>query len=238
MNRMLSFNGDPDELNETMYRVLIGNRFDDMKRYVNSSHTLLNIRKQELEENFKNELLSLPDFQDITTRVYAEHFEDFDRRFVGILMNSTFIATYTLFETIFGYICEFAERRYQLSCSVGDIKESGIVAKCKRYIEDVAHVDLNSVDQYWRQINTERKLRNCMIHDGCIIKAKDIFLTNYVRNHPQLGPFNPMEKRTTTFYIRDKNYVITFCELTHDYLSCILKELLRIPAPTPKPSGK
>jgi hypothetical protein len=214
-----------------MYEILINNTFDNMKVYIRESRDLMHFKKDQMMQNFKVELDSFPDSYELTTRVYSEYYENYDRRFVGILMNSTFTSAYTLFEVIFDKICEFAEKRYRLKLSAADLSGNEIIGKSKKYIERVAGVDLSSIDKYWIELTTYRKVRNCITHSMGVIKSSDTFLTDYVRNHSSIGLFNPLEKRTTTFYIKDTAYIIDFCSLAHDYLTYVLQELVKLPLP-------
>jgi len=222
---------DPNDIYEVMYEILIGKSFDRIKSYINDSYDSLVMKKSQMLDNFKQELEIFPDGREITNWVYTEHIENYERRFVGILMNSTFSATYGLFEDTFKEICFFAEKRYRLSKSVFDIKINGdtnksYIAKCKKYIQEVAEIDLSSVDQYWAEIDMHRKLRNSINHESAEVDSKDVLLTNYIRSHPLIGLLNPLETRNTTFYIKDKMYIIGFCDLAHDYLTHTLHELI------------
>jgi len=228
MVNVMSTSDGPEEVFKVMYDLLINNSFDRMKTYVKESHDLMRFKKDQMMVNFKEELEVFPNAQGLTTRVYAEHFENYDRQFIAILMNSAFISAYTLFEVIFEKICNFAESRYKLRLSASELSGNGIIGKSKKYIEKVAGVNLDAVGEYWKQIDTCRKLRNSIIHEQGVVKSTNNFLTQHVRSHAHIALFNPIETSTTTFYIKDTQFVIEFCELAHDYLSYVLQELVKI----------
>ena len=225
--KVMSSSDDPETVFATMYKALIDRGFDRMKIFVKESRDLMLVKKDQMMGNFKDELENFPDSRELTSRVYSEHFENYDKNFVAILMNSTFTSAYTLFEVTFDKICSFAQARYGLKLSVSDLAGGDIIGKSKKYIEKVAGVNLDSIDKHWIELTDYRKIRNCVVHDSAVVGSDNIHLTKFIRNHKHIEVINPLETGTTTFYIKDIEFVFAFCDLAHDYLSFVLREVIK-----------
>lgn len=140
-------------------------------------------------------------------------------------MNSTFITSFSLFESSFNRICKYAQKEKGIKLSLEDINGHGIIEKCKKYIEKVIETDLNSLNENWIKLKNYNKIRNLIVHNSANFKkdkskpSEEQDLYPLLNTSPSIAFKN---EKLGTFYIQDNKFIIEFCDIALKFLSDVI----------------
>ncbi len=198
-------------------------QFAEIKDYIKETDKLIQIEQKKVEEFINNELKGIEDEYEASEVVmfYIEDFDKYDKTYKELLMNSTFVTTFSLFEHSFLRICQYAKKEKGSILSVSDLNGNGVVHKCKKYIEKALRIDLSSLNSSWQTITNYNKIRNVIVHNASNFKKKDnipiedqeLFLL--INGNPYL---KQKYEHLGYFYIKDSQYIIDFCSDAEKYL--------------------
>jgi len=92
---------------------------------------------------------------------------------------ASIIQLYSFLEFHLRSICEMVFVHGDIRFRIHEIKGHSALERAKIYLSKTANVDFGKLNPEWEFINTIRKLRNCLIHEGGQIKkSKADYLSN------------------------------------------------------------
>src|SRR5688500_16813475 len=109
-----------------------GGQFHALKLYLRDMKTSMMNQRGLLQKNHEEELTRYPDMWQMIDEVYNCYYRNFDKQFHAILMNSAFVAAFSLFETMFKKVCIFSASKYSISPRIEF--RNRIIDQCNNYI--------------------------------------------------------------------------------------------------------
>ncbi len=125
---------------EANYYKLGGYSFFTMKRYLSDMISLMQSQRFKLQESHREELERFPMNPQMIDNAYENRYRDLDVDFARILLNSSFIASFSIFEIMFKEVCHFAA--YKFSRKFESDFNTGI-DKCRSYLVRDLKIDIS-----------------------------------------------------------------------------------------------
>jgi hypothetical protein len=232
--KLSQLNSKEEKARRVLYK-FGGYDFHRMKLYLGDMQNLFTRQKENIKKRHTAEIERYPASSwQLIDEVYEAHYRNYDIDFVGILLNSSFISAYSLFEVIFKQVCVYAAKKRRVEINVNEFSGSDVIGKCKMFIERNVGIDLSPLNEHWSNLMTHRKLRNSITHDSATIKPNNQFLEAYARSNEYIQIRRPRSKKATNFFIKHHYYVVEFLDLSRDYLLWMLMELEKKQKPVVK----
>jgi hypothetical protein len=215
-----------------MYRHRVNRQFAEIKDYINETNNLIIKEQNKVQKFIEDELKSLEDEDEVrgVIEFYLEDFDKYDKTYKELLMNSTFVTSFSVFEHSFLQICKYAQKEKNSTLSVSDLAGNGVVNKCKTYIEKGLEIDLSSLNQDWQAITNFNKIRNVIVHNASNFK-KDKNKPIEKQELYSLITGNPFIKQKYEhmgyFYIKEDQFIIEFCNIAERYLLETIELILK-----------
>ncbi|MFM9838367.1 MAG: hypothetical protein ACKVOQ_08895 [Cyclobacteriaceae bacterium] len=213
----------PENRAETNYYKLGGYAFFRMKQYLNSMKDLLQTQKYRLQENYKEEIKKYPQYSQMIDGVYEERYRELDVHFNRIMLNSSFIASFSIFEIMFKEVCHLAAYKYSRSAELDF--SSGIIDHYRSYIVKDLRIDISDLKQYWKKLIQYRELRNHLIHHGSNIQKNPDNIIGFIRKLDSIKVKKIRNKDQYKFVLTDKQFIIEFLDTASEFLANILLKL-------------
>ena len=215
-----------------IYKNILQKEFSEIKDFVNETKDLISSKQKELEKYINNEIKKSvhPDSEQEIVDFFIDDFIKYDRTYIELLMNSTFISSYSLFESSFSRICKHAQKEKGTQINLNDLSGKGI-NQCKKYIEKAIEIDLSSLCTNWQEIQNYNKVRNLIVHNSANFeKDKNKALENQeMYSFIASNPFIQIKREGRGyFYIKDYQFIIIFCDKAESFLSEIIKKVLNL----------
>ncbi|WP_372643471.1 hypothetical protein [Ancylomarina sp.] len=223
MNKFKNING------LAFYKTYLKNEFSEIRDYLNDTKDLIKSKQEKLSEHISCELkkVSHPDDEQEIIEFHIDDIIKYQDTYIELLMNSTFITTFSLFESSFHRICEYLQNDNQLTLS--DFKGIGGIDKYRKYIEKIVELDLTSLNQKWVTIKNYGKVRNLIIHNSANFK-KDKSKKLEEQEMYSFITFNPSIQLKTfrkgNFYINDHKFINDFCDIGESYLEEVITKAI------------
>lgn len=147
-----------DRLEEfRQYTLEIEAKFDSDKIALSSSYEiaiagLSEDEKREIEDYFSDDYYIIEEIH------------------VGLYRKSTLVSVYSFLENSMNSLCRLLGTRHTYPVSLNDLRGEGII-RAKDYLEKLAKVDFNALNDEWSHLMTLNKIRNCIVHSEGDIKA-------------------------------------------------------------------
>jgi hypothetical protein len=214
----------PENRAETNYYKLGGSAFHLMKRYLRSMNDFLRSQKHQLQENHKEELEKFPEYPQLINEVYEREYKELDTYFLRILLRSSFVASFSIFELMFKEVCHLGAYKYHTKAEFDS--NSGI-DQYRSYIVRELRIDISDLKHYWKDLNRYRELRNCMIHSNSIIQGDQEHLIQFVKNLKHIKIRKIRKENQFEFTVLDKQFINCFLDSASEFLANVL---LKLPA--------
>lgn len=215
----------PGENIKELFRSMGGDDFDRMRTYLFDMHNSMQNQKHLLQKSYEEELKLFPNAVELTTRVHRQYQENYDTHFVGVLLNSSLAASYSLFEVTFKKVCHYVADKNRIPLKKDDFGIAGIVDKCKNFIATETTVNLPEIEQYWNRLLLFRQARNKIVHHAAMIPSDNKVLLEFLREGNYVHIYHDGNTNEFTFYIKDRLFVYDFLEISSSYLIWILMRL-------------
>ena len=213
----------PEKRAESNYYKLGGYAFHRMKLYLKDMRDLLRSHRFKLTENHKEELEKYPKYPQLINEVYRQHYQELDVHFVRILLNSTFIASFSVFEIMFKEVCQLAAYKYSQKAELHST--SGVIDRCRSYIVRDLRIDISDLKPYWKDIIRYRELRNHLVHHDSAIKKNPKNIVGFIRKRNHIKIVKVRNRDEFKFSIMDNNFIVEFLDCSSQFLANILLKL-------------
>lgn len=207
---------------EANYYRLGGDAFFQMKRYLNDMRSLMQSHRFKLQESQKEELEKYPLYPWIINRAYGNRYRDMDIHFVRILLNSSFIASFSIFEVMFKDVCHLAAYKYSQKFE-SDFNTG--IDKCRSYLVRNLRIDISDLSDYWKKLLQYRELRNSMVHHDCRIVKDQSNTMAFVKRLEHVKIKKVRSKGEYMFTISDRQFVNEFLDCASEFLANVLLKL-------------
>ncbi|HEY0743533.1 MAG TPA: hypothetical protein VGD40_18825 [Chryseosolibacter sp.] len=184
---------------------------------------LLETHKYRLEENHREEKRNFPQYPQLIDEVYERQYKELDQHFVRILLNSSFIASFSIFEVMFKEVCHLAASKYSQKVDLDF--SSGIIEHCKGYIVKDLRIDISDLKHYWKDLIYYRDLRNCFVHHGGTIEKNPEKIVTFFRALNYIKVKKIRKKNHYKLVLTDKQFIVEFLDTASEFLANILLKL-------------
>lgn len=209
-----------------LYRKLGGYEFHRMRRYLRDMKDLMAYKKDKLKEYYNEQLKQYPGAARMIDEDSANEFANYERHFVGILHNSTFLSAYALFESRFARLCMFAAQKHGISVEEDNFLGDNSVRKCQNFIKANFPLRMKAVKPYSSVLDRHTELRNRISHHQATIPISNDALTTFVRESHYIRLLRLRGKKLRPFEIQDRLYIHYFLELAEYYLLWMLMRII------------
>jgi len=214
----------PSEQNRQLFSQLGGDQFDQLRTYLYEMSNMIGNQKVKLRQSHQEELELFPLGRDLTNKVYLRHYINYDSHFVGILFNSSLVSAYSIFESVFVIVCEYASELKSVPIYRSKLKTGNLVKNCKDFIEKDIGLDLSQIEEYWDELASAQKLRNKIVHHSATFSTSNEPLIKHIEASDYLHIEKAIDEELS-FYIKDKMYLFDYIETSSSYLLWILMRL-------------
>jgi hypothetical protein len=214
------------------YTRKVQNSFDEIEEYVQELSGHLKDRQKQVVNYVDNLTDSEPndDEKQKIVEYFAEDYCRYNDTYREMLLHSTFITSFSIFESLFIEICNQIQKRIASKIVLSDLNDKGI-ERCKKYIVKVVGIDLSEYNTLWNDIAKFNKIRNLIVHNAAKIdnggntKIRKHEMFAYIESHADL---HFKYKNMGYFQIINSKYIIEFCCVAKSYLTSILNEASKI----------
>jgi hypothetical protein len=139
--------------------------------------------------------------------------------------NATFIFIYSRFESDFKSICTVYQQEKKFKLSASDLGGQNYISKAKQYLEKCFELDMNSLNTEWEVITKYQKVRNAIAHNNASIITKKDCSIDKQDLYPIISGNSSisLDNSNGEFYIKDKKYLLDFCDVAKTYISKTLE---------------
>lgn len=215
----------PTAATRQLFSDLGGDDYDQMWTFLYEMHNSMQNQKYLLERNHKEELKLFPMSTELTNRVHKQYQENYNMHFIGLLLNSTYVASYSIFEMMFKRVCFYAAEKRNIVIKPDHFRAAKITWNCKDIIQQQIGLDLAKIERHWKRLVLFQELRNKITHHAATIPIGNKPLRAFVRRNEHIHIHNPRTTRELTFYIRDRNFTYDFMDTSRSYLLWILMRI-------------
>ena len=210
------------------YKRIAQRSFDEIEEYVQELSGHLKDRQKQVV-NYIDNLTDSESNEDEKQKIvehFAEDYYKYNDTYREMLMHSTFITSFSIFESLFVEICNLIQKEITSKIVLNDLNGKGI-ERCKNYITKVVGIDLSEQNTLWNDISKFNKIRNLIVHNSANInngghtENKNPEMLAYIKNHTYL---NFKYENMGHFQIINSKYIIEFCSAAKSYLTSILDE--------------
>lgn len=165
-----SLNNKYDFLYNT--RIILDFKFDPIKAYLDSTKGMIITQEKELDAKYNKwnkehgQNPEIPNAFDIYEMEILNSSE-----FPNILNQSIYLTVYSTFENEFFELCEWCQKAENLQIGPKDIKEQGYIGQCRKYVTKVLNVNLDTLNEKWKEIKKYQLIRNSIAHKNGIINS-------------------------------------------------------------------
>jgi hypothetical protein len=157
-------------------KILYGMRFGPIKEYLIHSEELISRLEHDLEIEIKKWDKKHRSNPEIPNGFYVHENEVLIKgEFRKILYHSILLTAYSLFETEFKDLCDYAAKIQ--GSKPPDLSRGNYIVNCRRFIVTILKVNLNKLNSEWVEIKNFRLIRNSIAHNNGI-KSKNA--TSYI----------------------------------------------------------
>jgi len=146
-------------------------------------------------------------------------------KYSSILYNSTFISVFSWFESEFFELCDYCKGEEKLKEGAEDMraKKGGDIGKCRKFITKLLDVNLDSLNNEWKEIMVYKDIRNSIVHERGQI-ANPLVEGKYV-----IDFINETDgiKFTGRVEIESIDFIKNFNKSVFDYLIGVCSEILK-----------
>jgi hypothetical protein len=209
-----------------LYRKLGGYHFHRMRLYLRDMQDLMAYKKYKLKEYYTEQLKQYPGAARMIDEDSANEFANYERHFVGILHNSTFLSAYALFESRFAGLCMFAAQKRGIPVAEESFVGDNSVRKCQNFLKANFPLRMKAVKPYSSVLDRHTELRNRIAHHQATIPVSNEALTTFARKSHYIRLLRLRGKKLRPFEIQDRLYIHYFLELAEHYLHWMLMRIM------------
>lgn len=212
--------------------ILFGMRFDPIKEYLTHSQKLI----IGIEQDLKNRIDHWDKEHHLDPEI-PDGFYVYEREiltkgeFRNILYHSLFIAAYSMFETEFKNLCEYAGKIQGSKLSPKDLSGGNYIEQCKKYIKIVLEVKLEKLNQEWEEITKLQIIRNSIAHNNGILKASEKH-AKYFQSTDGIT----LSQEKNEIIIESDQYLMGFIKKLVNFLEKTIDEIINQKADRPEHS--
>ncbi|HEY0740312.1 MAG TPA: hypothetical protein VGD40_02585 [Chryseosolibacter sp.] len=210
----------------SLYKSMIRIEFGTMREFVDDINRFLTGETERVKKRIEDEIKESPELANEIVEYSIDDLVKYGEEFVGILLNSSLVAAYSLFEKSLVKICDLAEHEFNVSRSKLKGKIS-IIGRCKAYIQNDLKISLSDLDASWDKIEQYREVRNLITHEDSRIKK----VKGQTIEQNKLYPYFDSQKKNISlkhsgkFYISNHAYINEFCNLGESYLNDVISRV-------------
>lgn len=199
---------------------------NSLKEFIEETDLHIKDNRTRIEDMAKEGKAKYKDDPDALNEMYDFLEDDYNKYktvFVKIHLNTAFVSSVSLFEYFLKRICYTYYKEFKLK--VDDIKADGNVSAYRKYLEKVVELDLSSLDEKWNTLLKYNQVRNSIVHEySDAWKKKDKPLDQqpvyqFISRSPHIKIERPEYGR---FYIQDKQFILDFLGVAHEYLKGVI----------------
>lgn len=139
--------------------------------------------------------------------------------------NANLILIYSKFESDFKSICTVYQQQKNFKLSASDLDGRNYIEKSRKYLKKCCGLNMDALNTEWTSITQYQNVRNAIAHHNSnIMRQKEKAL-----NKQELFPIVSgnsslvLDNNNGDFYIKDKKYLLDFCDLAKTYISKTLE---------------
>ena len=148
----------------SLYRDIIGMKFDELEAYANSLENYLSNEVKVLEARLKIQTATMSEEQKDAIYDYAsDDFIHLTESFPQTLRTSLFVHCYSLFEHSLNELAYKMGKLRGIKITPKDLRDDGIM-RSKTFLKDVVLIAFPDTHSSWSGITTLNKIRNYFVH--------------------------------------------------------------------------
>lgn len=207
-------------------RIMYDFKFAPILSYLENTQSMINELEQELNENYDNwdkEHSHNPEMPPAFD-VFEEEIMN-SSKFPSILNQSIYLTIYSMFEDEFLKLCTWCQRAERLKIGPKDLNgQGGYIEQCRKYITKVIDINLDDLNETWKEIKKYQLIRNSIAHNNGIIKSPNKDILTFIKNSKGITFDTVLSK----IEMKSIDFLKILIEKLSDYLSetaeIILKE--------------
>lgn len=200
--------------------IMHGFKFDPVKAYLNQTQELIQGIELDVSEKIKTW-----DSQHHTDPEIPDGFYVYETELMTIgefrplLNKSMFLTIFSLFETEFVTLCEYAGGIKGSKLRPKDLSGNNYIDQCRRFTTKILNIDLESLSKEWEEITKFQLLRNSFAHNNGILKDTKKSNLEFIQKTNGLAireKTNEIEIVTDEFLMTLINKLVKFLDSTID----------------------
>lgn len=160
---------------ETIYRRVVADRISEFDDYTRELETKFEEDKEHLEKRFAEitKELSAEEESEISDYLSDEYYV-IEEIHIGMFRKSTLVSLYSFLENSMSVLCNYVQVRESYRLKLDDLKGRGI-ERARRYLEKVADINFDSLNDEWGKLKNLNRVRNCIVHaDGHVDQSETL----------------------------------------------------------------
>lgn len=202
------------------YNDLVHIHFDQNIGYLENNRKGLREMTRKLDQRIRRFEKKYPDsFASIENDLQSDIAKYGSATFNPILNETTFINSYSLFESLLKKLCDLAAEQVGMTFRPKDL--GNFAESCTAFLESEMEIDLSALKPSLKELKIYRQIQSRLVHKEQE-KKMDPQLENFLSGNTHFRLRNAAKE---SFYIYDPQFVIEFCDLANKYLSTISQKL-------------
>lgn len=201
-----------------VYKKLVKRDFNQFEKLINDTSRNLKLRQNEFKEEWGD--LTCDESIDQFLEEYSEEVEVFEK----FVFNNLILSIYGSFEYHLTQICSIKSNGFKFT--VNQLKGDSYLDKCKIYFKKIRILNLEDLNQEWREINNIRKIRNIIVHENSsYLKGESQQEYKGVESYLKDKDGISWNQNSGLFYIKSEKYLYDSVNLFKKYLIQVIDRL-------------
>lgn len=200
---------------------IINKEIEALEEYVKDFSNLSKTETDKIEKHMKEVVKSHPEQADDIYEYYSEQHSLYGYKYSVLTNNGSFVSSYSFFEYQLKEILRVLKKHTKNSNGIFKSDKSlCYTLNLINEISTISGLDFSSLKPLWGEIDSCRKIRNVITHNGAnLIEKEGVSLQNQ-QNYKLINSKTHLEINTENgdFYISDKAFVLNFIDCIHKYL--------------------
>jgi len=193
--------------------------FHRMVQFLNTMNNGIQEESTKIDRRYEDYLAKYPDQGQMILEDYERTKSDNDKHFAGILLNSSLVASASIFESMFNVVCRHIAYKTRTKFDP-DLRHT--ILTFHKYLCDTG-LDIKAIEIHFNHIKLIFQVRNLIAHRGATFNdSTNSHVIKHIKSSKHIKVHSRRHGKPSTFIITDRLYIIEFLHYCRNYLTAVL----------------
>ena len=203
-------------------------QFNEFKEFVNEVSSDLEKKVKKVDADYK--ALSESDPESEYLDLLIDDYKKYQEMHSTFLYNPMLLSIYGYFENWLKKICDYDHRKGFSKITVSDLAGANYIEKSRTYLEKVAGISFDNLEDDWSRIKRIQNYRNMITHNSSNVRRNPSKPVTEQKFFQQLKSeeYIYLNEQFGDFYIEDKRFILEVIEITQRCLFEVIDKVKQI----------